>query len=408
LQNPHIFIAIPLLDELDNIHSLLDRIKLQSFSNFSVYFCVNQPDIWWQDNLKVNICRRNIETINIIQDYSKSINNEIKIIDKCSKGNGWQGKKIGVGWARKTIIDEINTIAKDDDIIISLDGDTDFSKDYFKSITDNFQLHNEIDTISVPYYHPLNEDENANRAILRYEIYMRTYLLNLMRIRSPYSFSALGSAIAFRVKALRKIGGFTPKKSGEDFYFLQKMVKYKPISNWNEEKVKPAARFSDRVFFGTGPAMIKGNNGDWSSYPIYSMSSFDRIKHFYSLIPKLYIEDIDSPIDDFLIKNSVNKNELWQKLRTNNKDLPHFIKAVHDYFDGLRILQFLKSTNANSNDNENLITFIQKLSYPEISKPIFKNFDFENSSISQLNEIRDYLCQIENIERKHINYTNGE
>jgi len=399
LHNTHIFIAIPLLDELDNIHSLLERIKSQTHTNFTIYFCVNQPDNWWKDNAKIDICKRNVKTIEYIQDFSKTTNNKINVIDKCTPGKGWQGKKLGVGWARKIIIDEINNVANDEDIIISLDGDTEFSSNYFQSINDNFTQNKNYETISIPYYHPLNDDPKANKAILRYEIYMRTYLLNLFKISSPYSFSALGSAIAFKVKALRKIGGFTPKKSGEDFYFLQKMVKYKPINNWNKEIVKPAARFSDRVFFGTGPAMIKGSNGDWNSYPIYSTYSFNEIKIFYSLIPQLFIRNIETPIDTFLLHNCIDIDNLWNKLRKNNKDLFHFTKAIHDYFDGLKILQFLKFSNTGSNDNKNLITFIQQLESYKVSKPNINNFNFENCNISHLNEIRDYLYQIENIER---------
>jgi len=401
LQYHHLYIAIPLLDELDNIELLLNSIKQQTYSNFSLYTCVNQPDEWWGDNAKLDICQRNLDSIKNIENYSKKVKFPVIIIDKSSKGNGWQGKKLGVGWARKTIFDEIETVANNEDIVISLDGDTDFASNYFETINKNFNDNNNIDVISIPYYHPLNQDDNANRAILRYEIYMRIYLLNLLRIKSPYAFTALGSAIAFRVKALRKISGFSPKKSGEDFYFLQKMVKYKPIGIWNDVSVKPAARFSDRVFFGTGPAMIKGNNGNWDSYPIYPFELFDRIQSFYSIIPQLFISNIETPIDEFLLNISINKNELWNKLRLNNKDLSHFTKAIHDFFDGLRILQFLKFSYQPNNEVSNLISFIKRFNIEK--KVLFKNienFSFETSSIVEMNEIRDYLCTLENEERK--------
>ncbi len=403
LQNQHLFIAIPLLDEYDNIHSLLNNLKSQSIQDFTVYFCVNQPDEWWEDNQKIQICNRNIDTLDFLNKYSNDLNFSLKIIDKCSKGNGWNNKKLGVGWARKTIIDRIDKEASDNDIIISLDGDTSFAPTYFQSIISNLNKNREIDVISVPYYHPLNKDEEANRAILRYEIYMRVYLLNLIKIQSPYSFTALGSAIAFRIKALRKIGGFTPKKSGEDFYFLQKMVKYKPIGIWNEESVKPEARFSNRVFFGTGPAMIKGRNGLWDSYPIYPVELFKQIKEFYSLIPILYQSDIKTPIDSFLKHNSIDYKILWSKLRKNNKDLQHFTKAIHDYFDGLRILQYLKYKYKEKDDEANLIEFLHLLNkHFKIKNINIDKIDFKSSTISDLNEIRDYLCKVENSERKRI------
>ncbi len=392
------------MDELDNLESLLSNIQKQNISNFTVFFCINQPNNWWDDPNKLQICKRNIESINYLKNNENKYSFQVRIIDKSSKGNGWENKKIGVGWARKTLMDEISRIANPNDIIISLDADTSFDSDYFEKVNEYFNTNSHIECISLPYYHPLNDNIEANRAILHYEIYMRYYLLNLMRINSPYAFTALGSAISFRVAALKKIGGFSPKKSGEDFYFLQKMVKYKGVGIWVDTKVYPEARFSDRVFFGTGPAMIKGNSGNWESYPIYNNILFDNIKRFYKLIPRLFYENIDTPIDNFF--GDKNKKEKWlDKLRKNNKDEKHFTKAVHDYFDGLRILQYLKQNNKADNDIDNLIEFLKQHTDTEILDILSNNFSFENSSISNLNQIRDYLCRLEDSKRQEIFYS---
>lgn len=386
-------IAIPLLNELDNFPTLIECIAYQTQSNFKVYFCVNQPDDWWGDLSQIDKCKNNQKTIQYIKE---NVLFPYEIIDKSSLGHGWKGKKLGVGWARKTLFDHILETANDDDIIISLDADTTFSKEYFKSVERNLQENPSAPAVAVPYYHPLCGQEAEDRAILRYEIYMRHYLISLYQIESPYAFSALGSAIAIPAWAVRKIGGITPKKSGEDFYLLQKLVKFRPILNWNTEKVFPAARFSDRVFFGTGPAMIKGNAGDWSSYPIYNAQMFQEIKSFYKLIPTLFQHNIDTPVDG-VFGDQKTCFEIWDLLRKNNNDLPHFTKAVHDKFDGLRILQFLKQNSLVSNlsNEERLIYFLDNISL-KVSKPTFnRNFSFLKSSISDLNKIRDYLCLIE-------------
>ena len=396
-----IYIALPLLDELDNIELILNCLKTQTYSNYTLVVCVNQPNSWWHDETKIDICRRNILTIEKLEQLSEVNNIESIIIDKSSKGNGWTEKKVGVGWARKTIIDKISSIANNDDIIISLDGDTFYKETYFETIIKNFSENKNIDVVSVPYYHPLNDDKDANRAILHYEIYMRYYFLNLVRIGSPYSFSALGSAIAFRHKALKKIGGFTPKKSGEDFYFLQKMVKHKPISNWLNEKVYPAARFSDRVFFGTGPAMIKGNEGNWNSYPLYPISLFDSVRDFYNIIPELYKNNIATPIDTYW-NDETAKINILDKLRKNNKDVKHFVKAVYDYFDALKTLQFLKSNYIAETEEKNLIEFLEADFAKGINLQLLNELDFNTSPIGQLNEIRDYLCSIEDKYRQQI------
>ena len=334
----NLHIAIPALDELDFLPHTLDAIAQQKTEfPFSVYVCVNQPDDWWNNNEKNEICKNNQKLLHFLQAFKEF---KINIIDKTSVGKGWETNKHGVGWARKTLFDEIMKTADANDVIVSLDADTLFNENYLQSIGENF-VKNKIDVLSVPYYHKLTDNEDANRAILRYEIYLRNYFINMHRIASPYAFVAIGSAIAVRVNVLRKIRGITPLSSGEDFYLLQKLRKMTPVSNYNSEIVYPAARFSTRVDFGTGPAMIKGNNGDWESYPIYPHSLFDKIKETYDIIPKLFKEDIETEFITFL-KEQYKTDDLWGPLRKNFKTLPQFTRAFHEKADGLRILQFLK------------------------------------------------------------------
>ncbi|MFZ4413147.1 MAG: glycosyltransferase family 2 protein [Bacteroidales bacterium] len=400
--SPKIYIALPAINEMELLPSFIYDLQQQTFKNFILYVCVNQPDEWWNNEEKRDICENNQLSIQYLNDI-KHI--EIKTMDFCSKGKGWKGKQSGVGWARKTLMDVINGVAEANDIIVSMDVDTHFKKDYFESIIHSFSKHKEALAISMPYYHELSTDEAANRAILRYEIYMRYYVINLWRIASPFSFTALGSAIAFPLWAYRKIGGISPMKSGEDFYLLQKFCKTGKILNWNSEKAFPAARFSDRVFFGTGPAMIKGNNGDWSSYPIYHYSLFDSIEKTYQLLPELYSQDIHLPIADFL--NEQFKDEKWWlSLRKNFKTRAHFVKACFEKIDGLRTLQYLKITQPllGFSDEECLIDFLTKF-YPEAITllELKKEIKFDQLSVKQLNTIRDYLMEIEtNYQKKSI------
>jgi len=372
-----LYIAIPALDELDFLPRTLAAIEKQKTEfPFSVYICVNQPDSWWNNPEKIEICKNNqklLKYLNSLKSF-KSFKSLI-ILDKSSPSNGWKSATHGVGWARKTLFDEILKTANDEDVIISLDADTLFNEFYFQSIGENFSKNN-IEVISVPYYHKLTEDESANRAILRYEIYMRNYFINMHRIGSPYTFTAIGSAIALQIKALRKIRGITPLSSGEDFYLLQKLRKMTPISNYNSELVYPAARFSSRVFFGTGPAMIKGNQGDWESYPIYHHSLFDTIKETYDIIPELFTEDKETEFINFL-KEQYKTDDLWAPLRKNYKTLPQFTRAFHEKADGLRILQFLKAKNNALKTSSSVISqldaeFVETSSLLEIREVLFE------------------------------------
>jgi len=394
-----IYIALPALNEYENIVRLISNIGVQKYNlEFELFICINQPNSWWNNSDKVSICNDNQKSLSYLKSITKSLPYQINIIDKSSKGLGWKDNRLGVGWARKTLFDEINKIASNDDIIISLDADTTFSQNYIQSVYNNIKSNPDALALSVPYYHQLTNDNAANRAILHYEIYMRYYAINLMRIKSPYNFTALGSAIVFPIWAYRKVGGITPKKSGEDFYFLQKLAKAGKVLIWNCEKVYPAGRFSDRVFFGTGPAMIKGNSGDWSSYPIYNYRLFDNIKKTYSLFPALFKKDVYTPLDGF-IDDKFKEDNIWESLRNNSKNEESFVRACFEKIDGLRILQYLKSEHigGKTTDEKNLVEFLHKFYKNEDfnSKIDIKEFSFEDSDIRVLDAVRDFLVEKE-------------
>lgn len=95
----------------------------------------------------------------------------------------------------------------EEDIIVSLDGDTLLDLDYLAELKRSFTENPDAVGYTARYYHKLSGDDKIDRAVLRYEIYMRHYLINLIRIKSPYAFTALGSAMATTVKAYRKVGG---------------------------------------------------------------------------------------------------------------------------------------------------------------------------------------------------------
>lgn len=392
---PKIYIALPVLNELELLHSCIECIENQTYLDFHVVVCVNQPDEWWDIEDKIDICKNNIETLSYLSLLNKK---NYTIIDRTSKGAGWKRNKKGVGWARKTIMDFIALRAKPNDIIISLDADTTFCENYFNSIIERFSEFPKAVAISNPYYHKRTGQIAEDRAIMRYEIYMRNYSINLMKINSPFAFTALGSAIALPVSSYNAIGGLTPKLSGEDFYFLQKLRKYGNIIVHNTEKVYPAARFSDRVFFGTGPAMIKGNDGDWNSYPVYHHSLFNKIKITYDTFEKLFNEDIDTPMSAFL-KTQFASDNIWKLLRENFKSRENFTRACHEKVDGLRILQFLKHQQSQMEFTdekclyENIFEYINENPYGNLKQ--LEHIDFRKCSIDLLSDIRDYLVSAE-------------
>jgi len=384
------------MDELENFPLMLSCLQKQDYADFEVVCCVNQPDNWWQNEAKIEICKKNQQTIRELNNVSDI---KIQVIDKSSPGQGWDLKNFGVGWARKTVMDNISQIAKPYDIILSLDGDTKYPENYFDEIVKSFNRFPDIKAISVPYYHQLTGRPDADRAILRYEIYMRCYAINMLRISNPYAFTALGSAMACTVTIYRNLGGITPHKSGEDFYFVQKLRKFGQVLIDFPVSVFPAARFSDRVFFGTGPAMIKGARGDWSGYPVYPDHFFDEVEETFSAFTGLFENDTRTPMSAFL-QEKFGKDFLVP-LRKNSRSVAKFRVACEHKVDGLRILQYVKTRyEAGAGlDEKNLLCFLQRF-YPEeklSKKLLIENFSFENASIGQLDELRNFLVRKEEL-----------
>ncbi len=392
-----IFAALPIMQESEWLPGLLESISKQGYDKLELVACVNQPDDYHQNPEKQHIVADNQICLQLLESFGRT-GMKVHIIDRTSPGKGWQGKKRGVGHARKETMDYISAIASPDDIIVSIDADTYYPPGYFSIIKETLQQYPQATGLCVPYHHPLSGDAEADRCMLRYEIYMRAYVLNLLAIDNPYAFTAIGSAMATTVRAYRKLGGIAPYLAGEDFYFVQKMAKNGPLLTWASSKAFPAGRFSDRVVFGTGPAMIKGRRGDWSSYPIYPPSLFVPIRETFEAFEKLYEKDQATPMDDFFIKTFGTFN-IWQPMRENARSVATFARACMQKIDGLRILQYLKNSRSSLAyvDEACLNDLLNTL--PDGNKHLL-NIPFSTASIETLDSIRVFLEEREDQLRK--------
>jgi hypothetical protein len=390
---PTLHVALPAMNEMDYIEKTLECLQRQSLVGFHTWVCVNQPESWRNDPEKVHICQNNAHTLELLRDYKLP---NLHILDHSSSGRGWQPGKLGVGMARKTLMDHIILYADDHDVIVSMDADTLFGDDYLASVMGIFEQNPRAMGLANPYYHPLIEDDHLNRAILRYEIYMRYYALNMQFVGTPYCFTPLGSAMAAPVWACKKIGGLTPKKSGEDFYFLQKLTKAGPLLRYNSEVVYPGTRASDRVFFGTGPAVIKGLAGQWSAYPLFDPELFEQVRKTISLFPQLFDQSIPTPMDSFF-REQFGHNDIFEPLRKNHKIREKFVQACHEKVDGLRILQFLKLNHKweKDRDEKNLCDFLQHNFDTSSIAPILVSLNFSSTTVENINKIRNFLFETE-------------
>ncbi len=383
-----IFIAMPVMNEPD-VEKALDSLLKQNISEeFSIFVCVNQPEFYWEDDTKSAICKQNAETLEMLNALRQKTNIPIHILDFSSPGKGWNRKKYGVGQARSVLLENINQFAKEDDLMACVDADSFYPETYLASLREQTTKHPLATGFSASYFHNLTDDEVLNRAVLHYEIYMRSYLYNLQKIGSPYAFTALGSAMAVPVWAYRKSGGMSPVKSGEDFYFLQKLQKIGEVICGTSTPVFPGVRYSDRVFFGTGPALIKGKEENWESYPVYNKRFFKEIEESFLQFPRLFHQDIEFPVLRF-IEDVLQDKEWWRSLRKQAKTENQFVKFCHEKFDGLRTLQYLKHRQKTEvyDDDLSLQEILSEQNYPN------PQISLKTSSIADLNDVRNWFFE---------------
>ncbi|MBQ6237837.1 MAG: hypothetical protein IJK07_06435 [Bacteroidales bacterium] len=387
----HISVAVPMLAELENIQVLIDLFRRQTFKDFSLYFCVNNPDGWADsdDPTQRQMYADNQSTLEYLRELQlSSIDFKIVVLDFSSPGRGWKGRKRGVGWARKELFAAIDADCGDDELVVSLDADTVFAETYLESVLCTMNSHPECNALCVPYYHPLSGNEQQDRAMLRYEIYMRHYLLSLLESDNLYAFTALGSAMVFPLWAYRRVGGITPLQGGEDFYLMQKFAKTGRVLLSCNEIVRPQGRPSLRVPFGTGPAIAKGLDSMDSTYPLYPAEGFRSVAETFALFPDLYEKDIETPMSDFL-RQQLKTDDLWQPLRKNFKTRDLFVHACQERVDGLRILQYLKTFPLRRPEEE--LRFFCNNHRISLSD----SFDFRISPITEINALREALFELE-------------
>jgi hypothetical protein len=93
------------------------------------------------------------------------------------------------------------------------------------------------------------------QACHRYELRLHHYVFGLAWAGSPYAFHTLGSCISIHAQHYAQVGGFPRRNGAEDFYLLNKLAKTGDIHSLQGACLRLQARPSDRVPFGTGPAI---------------------------------------------------------------------------------------------------------------------------------------------------------
>jgi hypothetical protein len=113
----------------------------------------------------------------------------------------------------------------------------------------------------------------------------------------------------------------------------------------------------------------------------------------------LFEKPLDTPVMRFLAGQFKTDDPL-QPLRRNHRDPERFSRGFHEKFDGLRILQYLKTENRRfgTTDEENLREYLMKYhpartdAGPGVTP---ETLSFVNSPLEDLEKVRDFLSQLE-------------
>lgn len=169
----------------------------------------------------------------------------------------------------------------------------------------------------------------------RYELHLRYYVDRLRHAGSPYAFHTVGSTIAMHAEVYAKVRGVPRRNAGEDFYLLNKAAKTAPVFAATRPEIVIRARLSNRVPFGTGPALRAMR--DVSSFSSYAVESFDLLREAVGLID-----------NGTAIRSSTRRllEELGFFHRLESAQArhrhPHTLrKAMHQWFDAFRTLRFI-------------------------------------------------------------------
>jgi hypothetical protein len=262
----------------------------------------------------------------------------------------------GVGLARKIGMDEaagrMAQTSGCDGIIISLDADCRVARNFLTQVRGEFIAHPDCPGLSIYFEHPLSESgEPINEAMELYELHLRYYVAGQRWARFPYAFHTIGSAMACRASVYAAQGGMNRRRGGEDFYFIQKLIALGGYRALTGTTVFPATRTSDRVPFGTGPA-IRDALDRQGQLETFAPEIFSDLKCFCEAVREPgpaairdAIRGLPSPIRRFLDESEFQ--DRLSEIERNVASAGALQKRVFRWFNAFRFLKFAQYSSRN-------------------------------------------------------------
>ena len=260
-------------------------------------------------------------------------------------------RKIGMEWAVRGFLQSNNS----DGVIISLDADCTVSENYLQLIEHQFTTYSPNCCVLNFKHRTMGDSPALQSAIDQYEEYIWYFRNALKAIDFPFYYHTIGSAFAVLADAYVRVGGIGRQQAGEDFYFLQKVFFLERTTELMKAFVYPQARFSDRIPFGTGPALEKILATNDGLLRVYSVEAFEALKEFFFLRIKFYrqseqvvsnlIEGLHASVEQFIKEN--NLLAAITDCNENSATAGTFEKRFFHHFDAFTIIKYLNFAHSS-------------------------------------------------------------
>ncbi len=302
---------------------------------------------------------------------------------------GW-----GAGLARKVAMDEavrrFSLINKPEGIIVSLDADCLVAENYLISLYSDFYKMQERRACSIYFEHPISGNEfgeDVYRAISNYELHLRYYYQGLKYSMFPEVYHTVGSALAVRAETYVRSGGMNRQQAGEDFYFIQKTIPMGGYFYLNNTGVYPSPRLSERVPFGTGPAIKDIVSNNTRGFTSYNPRSFLYLRELFLKVSSLYNAENDKESHDLLADINPDllvflEKENWlgrlREIKSNTASSESFEKRFYSWFNMFKVVKYLNWIHKEGSLN--------KVDVTDAADTLLKlmGMDFKSESVSEL------------------------
>ncbi len=266
----------------------------------------------------------------------------------------------GVGLARKIGADlalslHHNAAVKSPWLYTS-DADAWLPKQYFSATAE----HPSSAAAIYPYRHT-RADDPLSRVTVLYEQRLAQYVDGLAWAGSPYAHHTLGSTIAVKAEAYAKVRGFPKRNGGEDFHLLNKLAKVGNIASLDTPVIQIQTRDSNRVPFGTGPAVTQllKETDPKQARIFYHPQVFFELRSWLDALPLSQSTDLDAlPLKKRSISalQKLNTQEAIIRTRHTSHQTDTYLRHMHNWFDALKTLRFIHNLQEQGLGN---ITFAQ-------------------------------------------------